>query len=146
MTQQRRDNHSTEFGLWLRKQREIDSNNGYTTTNVDYVWHDYKRNLWMYIEEKRYGYMPKPTQISIFKMLDLGARNMKNYRGFHLLVFIETCPDDGGIILDGSEITRGQLINFLQFNAPPESYQSHFPPQNIIRIAGSYRNHMEEKS
>ena len=138
MTQQRRDQHSTEFGIWLRKQPEIDSGLGYTATNIDYVWRDYKRDLWMLIEEKRYGYMPKLTQINIFRLLDSGARNTKNYRGFHLLVFIETCPDDGKIVLDGNEATRDQLINFLKFNAQPESYQSHFPPQNIIQIVGGY--------
>ena len=144
MTQQRRDNHSTEFGVWLRKQREIDSGDGYTTTNVDYVWRDYKRDLWMLIEEKRYGYMPKPTQISIFKLLDSGAKNIANYRGFHLLVFIETNPDDGKIVLDGNEITRQELLTFLQFNSNGDSYKSHFPPQNIVRIAGSYKNYMEK--
>ena len=42
MTQKRRDDHSTEFGLWLREQDDLDSKKGYIATNIDYVWINYK--------------------------------------------------------------------------------------------------------
>jgi len=51
MTRRRNDNHSTEFGLWLREQPDIDSKLGYITTNLDYVWKNYKTGDWMLIEE-----------------------------------------------------------------------------------------------
>ena len=54
MTQKRRDGNSTEFGLWLREQPEIDSKYGYVTTNIDFFWCNYKSNEWMLIEEKRF--------------------------------------------------------------------------------------------
>lgn len=44
---------STEFGLWLRRQEKIKSEDGFVATNLDYVWHNYETGLWMIIEEKR---------------------------------------------------------------------------------------------
>jgi hypothetical protein len=138
MTQQRRDNHSTEFGLWLRKQEKIDSKYGFVTTNIDFVWSNYKTNYYMFIEEKRYGWMPKDYQTSIFKLIDLAAKNQEKYYGFHLLVFTETNPDDGLTILDGREITGEDLIDFLCFEKPLCWYKSHFPPRNVVRISKGY--------
>lgn len=48
------DKNSTEFGLWLREEKEIDSSLGFIATNLDYVWCNYKNGLWMIIEEKRF--------------------------------------------------------------------------------------------
>lgn len=113
MTRQRNDNHSTEFGLWLRKQSEIDSNLGFTATNIDYVWRNYKTNKWMYLEEKRFGRELTFTQKQTFAMLDNAARNDPHYCGFHTLVFEYTSPDDGKIWMDGMEINKQKLITFL---------------------------------
>ena len=55
MTRKRYDKHSTEFGLWLREQKELDSKFGYVATNLDYMWKNYKTGLWMFLEEKRYN-------------------------------------------------------------------------------------------
>ena len=118
MTVKRRDNHSTEFGLWLREQPEIDSNLGYLATNIDYVWYNYKTKKWMFIEEKRYGYKPKSWQRSIFKLIHQSIKSL-TYCGFHLLVFENSNPDDGKIWLDNKEITKEDLITFLKdFNKP----------------------------
>jgi len=54
MTRKRNDSHSTEFGLWLREQNEIDSSLGYLATNIDFMWTNYKTGQWMILEEKRY--------------------------------------------------------------------------------------------
>lgn len=134
MTQQRRDNHSTEFGIWLRQQPEIDSAAGYTTTNVDYCWMNYLTGEWMYCEEKRYGRVPAWTQTKLFETIDRACRSDDHYRGFHLLVFQNTSPDDGGIWLDGKHIDRDDLIQFLQFTKPLDWYASYFIPQTIVRI------------
>jgi len=53
MTKPRFDDKSTEFGLWLRNQKEIDSGLGYITSNLDYIWRNYNTGDWMLIEEKR---------------------------------------------------------------------------------------------
>lgn len=115
MTQQRRDDESTEFGIWLRHQPEIDSSRGYVATNIDYIWKNYKSGKWMIIEEKRFGGQPKFYQQEIFDKLDLVSRNDQLYCGLHIIVFENTSPDDGFIKIDGIKVDREELINFLQF-------------------------------
>jgi len=115
MTQQRRDDKSTEFGIWLRQQKDIDSSLGFVATNIDYLWRNYKTGSWMLIEEKRYGALIKPYQENMFKIINSACKNDPNYKGFHILKFINTSPDNGKIILDGNEITKDQLLSFLQF-------------------------------
>jgi len=115
MTRQRNDDHSTEFGLWLRKQPEIDSRLGFVTTNIDYIWQNYKTGKWMIIEEKRY--MADLTY-SQKKQMETLARSISddNCVGFNLLQFENTSPDDGKIYLNYREITKQELVNFLMFN------------------------------
>lgn len=124
MTQLRRDEHGTEFSNWLRVQPEIDSSKGYVATNIDYVWSDYKRNLWMLIEEKRYGYHPSFYQKRLFSHIDRLVKTDINYKGFHVLIFERTNPDDGRIYLDDKIITHDDLIEFLQFKKPAAWYST----------------------
>lgn len=115
MTRQRNDDKSTEFGLWLRHQEEIDSKRGFIATNIDYMWRNYKLKKWLYLEEKRYGYDVKFPQTEMFKIADVAASNDINYCGFHKLIFENTNPEDGCMWLDDKEITREELIKFLRF-------------------------------
>ncbi|MCD6297942.1 MAG: hypothetical protein J7M30_12405 [Deltaproteobacteria bacterium] len=116
MTRKRFDSHSTEFGLWLRKQRNIDSSLGYIATNIDYVWRNYKTGDWMLIEEKRYMTKVKRWQQEIFNLLTWCSKHHPKFHGFHILQFENTSPEDGEIFLDGRKITKEELINFLQFS------------------------------
>jgi hypothetical protein len=127
MTQERRDGGSTEFGLWLRRQPEIDSNLGYIASNIDYVWKNWKADTFMLIEEKRYGWAPKHYQWKIYEHIDSLLAGSKGYYGFHLLIFENTNPDDGKVWLDGDYITSGDLVEFLQYNKPDKWYVSYFP-------------------
>lgn len=115
MTQKRRDDHSTEFGLWLRNQKEIDSSLGYVTTNIDYVWTNYKTGQWMFLEEKRYNHKPPFYQERIFKMLGNVAKHDPNFCGFHVIIFEKTSPNDGKIYIDGNAVSKEELLKFLQF-------------------------------
>lgn len=115
MTRNRKDKHSTEFGLWLREQKSIDSRLGFIATNLDYIWSNYKTGEWMLIEEKRYGAEPTFTQSNLFKKLDKACQSQDNYHGFHVITFENTNPTDGKIKLDGVFITKEQLLQFLQF-------------------------------
>lgn len=119
MTAKRKDGHSTEFGLWLREQQEIDSKKGFVATNIDYIWHNYKTGDWMIIEEKRYNSSVKRWQKSMFDIVDWCARisGHRKYKGFHIIRFEKTNPDDGRIYIDGKERTRQELIKFLMFEA-----------------------------
>jgi len=115
MTRQRIDNHSTEFGIWLRKQKTIDSSLGFTATNIDYVWRNYKTDQWMLIEEKRYGSSLSFVQKEIFRIIDFVCRKDSNYCGFHKIIFEKTSPEDGKIFLDNMEISKDFLLSFLKF-------------------------------
>lgn len=115
MTRQRNDNHSTEFGLWLRQQKEIDSHLGYVTSNIDFLWTNYKTGQWMFIEEKRYMSDVTYPQKQMFAKLHRACSDEPGYEGFHILRFERTNPDDGRIYLNDIEIDVYQLIAFLRF-------------------------------
>ena len=116
MTKQRYDKHSTEFGLWLREQNPLDSSKGYIATNIDYIWCNYKTRKYVLIEEKRYMSEVKKWQESLLKLIDCNLSKDKNYHGFYLIQFENTSPEDGSIYLNGKEISRPELIEFLQLN------------------------------
>lgn len=123
MTRRRYDNCSTEFGLWLRDQPEIDSSLGFVATNIDYVWLNYETRKWMLIEEKRYARRMTHAQRGAFKTVDGIAKSDENYMGFHFLMFERTSPEDGWTILDDNFlIDRQDLIEFLRFEKPEEWY------------------------
>ena len=115
MTRKRIDAHSTEFGLWLREQKCIDSNLGFIATNVDYIWANYKTGDWMLIGEKRFKASVTFSQSQLLNKLDVLCRGDKQYHGLHILRFENTSPEDGEIRLDGNIITKPQLLEFLQF-------------------------------
>ena len=112
MTRQRNDGHSTEFGLWLRKQPEIDSKLGFVTTNLDYIWENYKTGQWMLIEEKRCMADLSYSQGKQIKKLVDSIKD-KNFKGFYLIQFENLSPEDGKIYLNHKEITKLELIKFL---------------------------------
>ncbi len=114
-TRKRYDSKSTEFGLWLRQQKEIESSLGYIATNLDFIWENYKTGDWMLLEEKRHKGTIKLWQKQIFDRIDKLCRADNHYKGFHRLIFENTNPDDGLIWLDGKIVTSETLIEFLQF-------------------------------
>lgn len=122
MTQQRRDNHSTEFGLWLRDQKDIDSCFGYVTTNIDFVWANYKTDDYMLFEEKRYMQPIKFYQERIFKRIHQNLSIDNKYHGFYLIQFEKTSPEDGKTFLNNNQITVPELIDFLEFKFTVASY------------------------
>lgn len=126
MTKKRYDNHSTEFALWIREQNEIDSNKGYIATDIDFMWKNYHTKQWMLIEEKRHLAEPARWQRQMFALLNKCASFSNYFYGFHLLQFENTNPDDGLIILDRKEITRDDLIEFLQFGKDKSWYTGLF--------------------
>ena len=115
MTKKRFDNHGTEFSLWLREQPKVDSSIGYTATNIDYVWRNYKTGDWMIIEEKCFMAKPERWQKEIFEIVNQCCKHDPKFRGFHLIQFKNTSPEYGEIFLDGKEISEANLIEFLQF-------------------------------
>ena len=126
MTRQRNDSHSTEFGIWLRKQGEICSSLGFVATNLDFIWRNYKTKQWMLLEEKRFGYNMTYAQRKIFQAMDKCLLNSEGYMGFHFIKFERTGPHDGRMFIDGRECSCDDLIRFLQFKMPRNWYKSLF--------------------
>ena len=114
MTQQSRNKESTQFSEWLRNQDEIDSGLGFVASNIDYMWRNYKTKQWMLIEEKRRGVQVKFPQTEMIRIINEACKSDINYKGFHIIIFENTNPEDGKIYLDGVEITKDQLMNFLR--------------------------------
>ena len=123
MTAKRQDNHSTEFGLWLREQEEIDSSLGFVATNIDYMWKNYKTGDWMLIEEKRYNSNPKYAQRELFLKINSVCEKDPQYHGLHLVTFEKTGPEDGKIFYgkNKGEISRDELLFFLKHFRFPDS-------------------------
>ena len=128
MTQQRRDEHSTQFGNWLRTQyqREIGSQN-FSAQNLDYIWHNYREGWFILIEEKRYKRMQdnsqKDTHGILSQLLSIASgskvftmRGQKGveYRGYYLIVFENTTPDDGWMNINGQRADIVGLLRLLQ--------------------------------
>jgi hypothetical protein len=129
MTSRRNDDHSTEFGLWVRDQSVIDSSLGFVATNIDYVWHNYKTGQWMLIEEKRFGVEPRFPQTKMLEIVDSSISDEK-YLGLFYLIFEYTSPSDGKMYLQKRNklsytITDRQLLMFLQFNEELINYLEH---------------------
>lgn len=122
MTQQRRDSHSTEFGQWLRDQKDIDSCFGYVATNIDFVWSNHKTEDYLLLEEKRYMQPIKFYQERIFKRINSNNSIDPKYHGFYLLQFERTSPLDGKVFLNHNEISTSDLIGFLKFEYSTDSY------------------------
>ena len=116
MTRPRNDSHSTEFGLWLRKQPKIGSGVGFNASNLDYIWENYKTGKWMLIEEKRYKKYCTWAQSNLFKKLNDSITDPL-YCGFHVIRFENTSPEDGKIWWDNKEITTEELLDILRFSA-----------------------------
>jgi hypothetical protein len=79
----------------------------------------------MLIEEKRYKHLPPKWQMESFKIVD-SSISSSYYKGFHLIVFEKTSPDDGRLWLDTEEISKERLIDFLRFELPYVNYRSYF--------------------
>lgn len=122
MTRKRNDKHSTEFGLWLREKEEIDSKLGYITSNLDFIWTNYKSKLYLLIEEKRYNKQISFPQAELFKIIHKNCLNDPNYRGFHFILFEKTSPDDGWIKIDNEIVNCDNLISFLKFKSSRSKY------------------------
>lgn len=140
MTRPRFDQHSTEFGIWIRQQPDLHSKDGYVATNVDYIWCNYRTRKWMLIEEKRFMSKPDFCQSELFAMLEIVSRLIAGkYYGFHVISFENTSPEDGEIYLNGRRITKDQLITFLRFEAPSYMYQTNeIVEQQVRRLLRGY--------
>ncbi len=111
----------TEFSDWSREQTEISSEKGFTPSNVDFLWRNYKSGKWMLLEEKRYSANLKRWQKELFLVLHNSIKD-NNYKGFYIVQFEKTSPDDGGITIISlatgkrTEVDRSEFLAFLRMD------------------------------
>ncbi len=117
------EEEATPFSLWLREQKDLDSDLGFVATNIDYMWENYDSNEWLFLEEKRYNGNLNFSQRKQMETLHNSIES-DNYLGFHLIIFQNTTPEDGEIYLDYNEIDENDLIEFLSFNKSESWYET----------------------
>lgn len=119
----------TPFSEWLRALPAPLNSRTVSNQNLDYVWHDYRRNYILTIEEKRFGRAPtsaqKDTHGVITQMLAMadgksvitlkGMRPVR-YFGHYVVRFENTQPDDGRLWINGRLCTRDRLVKLLEFD------------------------------
>ena len=142
MTRQRRIDGGTPFGLWLRKEPQIDSRHyGLSIQDVDHVVHRYQGLPYqplMLLEEKQYGAESNFAQRDTLNILHQAlqyahgqtVRTMRgatvpfHYAGYHLVQFERTSPDDGLVWWNGRLIDRITLYRLLKFEIDPRQMRN----------------------
>jgi hypothetical protein len=127
MTQQRviNDGKDTDFSAWLRRQPEIDSQKGFITTDIDYLWKNYKTGEWMILEEKTHGNIVPRWQGEFLQAVDNLGVNDGKFKGTYLVRFENTDPDNGRIMVNKKLLSRSEFISFLRFELQIEPVPLH---------------------
>lgn len=112
------------FSDWIRTPTELDSKKGFRNYDIDNIWWLKDKGLWMRIEEKTRNGSMTPDQKMIFAHIHTSTDDQVGYKGFHLLVFSNTTPDNGETFLDGKKISREDLIGFFEFAKPDSWYET----------------------
>lgn len=127
MTRQRilEDGKDSDFSSWLRRQSEISSEKGFITTDIDYLWKNYKTGKWMILEEKTHGATVPRWQGEFLQLLDKLGANDPLYCGAYLVRFENTDPDNGRVMVNKRLLSREQFICFLRFELEVEPVPLH---------------------
>ncbi|MBM3182272.1 MAG: hypothetical protein FJZ86_18290 [Chloroflexi bacterium] len=117
MTKQRilNDGKDSDFSSWLRMQDEISSEKGFISTDIDFLWRNYKTGEWMILEEKTHGAIVPRWQGQFLMLIDSLGEKDKLYKGTYLVRFENTDPDNGRIMVNKRLLSRNDFISFLRF-------------------------------
>lgn len=102
----------SEFGLYLRTLENPLDCSCISAQNLDYIWHNYRQNWLILIEEKSHNasqsFAQKDTHSIISQMLTFASgQPVKNargkiihmeYRGYYLVQFQNTQPDNSAFV------------------------------------------------
>lgn len=120
----------TPFQKWVRDQPELESiKQGIDGENIDFAWFKYLDAWLILIEEKRYGVSSskaqKDTHSIVNQMLahasgqefeTMRGKRRIEYRGYFLIQFEKTCPDDSRWIrINGEVHCAGDLFVLLRY-------------------------------
>lgn len=120
----------TPFSNWLRALPAPLDSSTVSNQNLDYVWHDYRTNRLLTIEEKRHRGASAPAQTDthgvVAQMLHAASgmfvqtmRGLRpvEYVGHYVIRFENTSPDDGRLWINGTETSPSVLVALLGFDA-----------------------------
>ena len=119
----------TPFSDWLRGLPEPLDSSRISNQNLDYIWHDYRTNQLLTIEEKRHRGASRPAQTDthgvVAQMLraasgmtvtTLRGDRPVSYLGHYVIRFELTTPDDGKMWINGNELSADVLVALLGFD------------------------------
>jgi len=122
----------TPFSNWLRELPPPYNSRFVSLHNLDYIWHYYKEDWFITIEEKQHGgyctEAQRDTHAIVYQLLKLGSdlkewvvSTMRNvpkhveYRGHYVIRFEKTTPDDSEWIeINKERKTRDNLLALLR--------------------------------
>jgi hypothetical protein len=131
MTRKQYGEHASPFSRWLRTsyQKHIGSHT-FSCQNLDYIWHNYRQNWLITIEEKRFGGMRNKNALKaqndthgiLVQMLRIASgaivktlRGLRKaeYRGHYNIVFDAELPEDG-MTINGERSSIADLVWLLK--------------------------------
>ena len=127
---------STPFSDWLRGLGGPLTSQFISLHNLDFIWHNYRQNWLITIEEKRNGatcsFAQRDTHGIVAQMLKIAsgstvtnARNRRmviEYRGHYVTVFDKSTPENGGLSINGVRRTKDDLMRLLSTGRDPEGF------------------------
>lgn len=130
MTRQSIHEKGTPFSEWLRQLSKPLDSSVISNHNLDFIWHNYKQNWLILIEEKRWGanqtFSQRSTHSVVDQMLQFASDNgckvkdaynrlvRIDYRGYYLVKFEKTTPDDSKwIVINGTKCGKPELMQLL---------------------------------
>lgn len=103
------------FSGWIRKNLP-DSKDGFTATDLDFFFRNYKTKSLMLIEVKTHGgemhYGQKESLTLLDKIIERGCPADWRYHGFHVVTFSGTDFTEP-VYYDGQLISEDELITML---------------------------------
>lgn len=111
---------SLEFSQWVRSKLP-DSSTGFSASDLDFILWNWKSKKIMMLEIKTRNSYPRKGQKIMWKLINKWIKNGISdnwqYYGFNLIVFENTCFEDGKCYFNNKEITEQQLIEILSFKS-----------------------------
>lgn len=119
-------NTTTPFSHWLRQREFPLDSTRISNHDLDYVWHNYREHWLILIEEKRacaeQTWAQKQTHGVLDKMLRMTAYRDCEYRGYYLIQFEKTTPDDSRwMLINGNAASKGDLLHLLRHGSLPDT-------------------------
>jgi len=118
MTIKRKDGLGSDFSEYIRNHPDLDSSKGYTCTDIDFIFTNYKTGEFIVVEEKCYEKKPSKSQLITYKQLDIAYRTAfpDKYKGVYIIQFTKTSPENGFIMINRRKATEETLLRLFQFD------------------------------